>query len=198
VDGQIIDAVAKATDIERSVIERDDERVTDWLHRVNREGLRGLAMMNGALCRDQDFFDADCMATFATEIITEAYLSGNCVIVGRGAECILHGRPDVFKVFVYAAQEQRLLTVQLRTQRACDENELRDVDKQRAAYIRAHFGRYWQDPNLYDLMISSEHGDEITASTILHLMEYEPTRSQFQAPMPVTVCGTLSGLKVAT
>lgn len=170
-DEHLVDAVANETGIERAVIERNDECVTDWLHRVNRETLRSLATMTGVPCREEDFFDADCMAKLITEMITNVYVADNCVIVGRGAECILQDRPDVFKVFIYAPEQQRLRTVQLRTNGALDEAELREVDQQRAAYIRTHFRRHWQDPDLYDLMLSSIHGDQITASTILHAMQ---------------------------
>jgi cytidylate kinase len=187
IDRDFIDEVTQATHIECSVVEENDERVTDWLHRVNREALRAFAMISSPFCRDQDFFDADCMAGFATEIIRESYVDGNCIIVGRGAQCILHDRRDAFKVFIYAPQEQRLRSVRLRTRQVCGEDDLRETDNQRAAYVRAHFGRYWQDPDLYDLMISSEHGNEITASTILNHMEYKLTPIHFWTPTPAPV-----------
>lgn len=129
--------------------------------------------MAGSPCKDQDFFDADCMAAFTRRLIEQAHVAGNCVIVGRGSQCILNGYSDVFRVFVYAPVEQRLDSVRLRINANIDEKGLNEVDAQRARYIRAYFGYQWQDLNLYELMISSKLGDEITASTILRAMDCE-------------------------
>ena len=175
-DSQIVDAVANATRIKPSVVSVYDERVTSWLHRLNRDALRSAAAAAGALCRDEDFFDSDCMAKITREVIEQAYYIGECVIVGRGAQCILEDCPNVFRVFIYAPLDQRLRSVCLRRSEQVDEDLLSRVDSDRARYIHQYFGRRWQDLDLYDLMISSKHGDETTTATILRGLEFTPTR----------------------
>ena len=39
-------------------------------------------------------------------------------------------------------------------------------DNERAHYLRLRFGKDWQNPHLYDLMISSGEDEERTARTI--------------------------------
>jgi len=42
------------------------------------------------------------MVKISQKIIEKAYSDGNAVIVGRGSQCVLQHKPDVFHVFVYA------------------------------------------------------------------------------------------------
>lgn len=171
IDNELITAISKVTEIRPSVVRSYDECVDSWMHRVNREALRSMGAAAGIVCEDKDFFDADCMLSFTKGVIEQAYCEGNCVIVGRGAQCILQGRPDVFRTFVYAPVQNRLQRVRIRTGSDITVDELSGVDNQRARYLRKYYGRNWYDVQLYDLMISSAPGDRLTASVILNLME---------------------------
>jgi cytidylate kinase len=166
-DGQIIDAVAKAMRTDCSAIRTLDERAASWFHRLNRDALKCIAMMGGTPCSDDDFLDADTVATFTKSVIEQAADAGECVIVGRGAQCILSDRADVFRAFVYAPVEQRLHSVRTRTGAHISEKRLCEVDAERVKYISTYFGRHRQDFELYDLLISSKHGEEAAAATIL-------------------------------
>jgi hypothetical protein len=75
------------------------------------------------------------------------------VILGRGSQCVLQDRSDVFHVFIYAPSAGRV--------------EDRAVDERRARYIRVNFGQEWRNPHLYDLMIDSQLGEERVVATIL-------------------------------
>ncbi len=172
-DGQIIDSVAKAMHTDSASIRTLDERVATWFHRLNRDALKCAALMGGTPCDDEDFLDADVVAAFTKNVIQQAADAGDCVIVGRGAQCVLDGRPDVFRVFVYAPVEQRLRSVRRRTGKNITEKQLCDVDAERVRYISSYFGRHRQDLDLYDLMVSSKNGDETAASTVLSAMGCE-------------------------
>lgn len=172
-DGQIIDAVAKAMRTDAASIRTLDERVATWFHRLNRDALKCAALMGGTPCDDEDFLDADMVAAFTKNVIEQAADAGNCVIVGRGAQCVLDGHADVFRVFVYAPVEQRLHSVCQRTGKNITEKQLCEVDAERVRYISSYFGRRRQDLDLYDLMVSSRNGDEIAASTVLAAMGCE-------------------------
>ncbi len=172
-DGQIIDAVAEAMRADSSTIRTHDERVATWFHRLNRDALKCAALLGGSPCTDEDFLDADTVAKFTRNVIEQAAAAGNCVIVGRGAQCILHGRPDVFRVFVYAPLDQRLQSVRSRTGKPISEKKLCEIDEERVHYISTYFGRRRDDPNLYDLLVSSKLGEEMTVATILQAMGCE-------------------------
>jgi len=53
-------------------------------------------MASGRPLGDEDLFDAHVMTDLTRKIIEEAHHAGNCVIVGRGAQCILEYKPDSF------------------------------------------------------------------------------------------------------
>ena len=57
---------------------------------------------------ENDVVDSDRVAALGGRIVEEAAAAGGCVIVGRGGQCLLRGRPDVFHVFVYAPREERV------------------------------------------------------------------------------------------
>src|SRR5664280_1965235 len=98
-----------------------------------------------------ELFDADAEAGLAKKIIQEAYCLGNCVIVGRGAQCVLQAKSDVFHAFVYARWADRVHRARPRVPSGADVNKfLRFMDDQRLEYVRRHYGKNRLDPHLYD------------------------------------------------
>jgi cytidylate kinase len=93
------------------------------------------------------------------------------VIVGRGSQCVLQHKPDVFHVFVYAPCKDRIARLNLRLEKgAYAEQRMHQVDEERAKYLFQYFGKHWNNPHLYDLMISSSTDEDATARTILYAM----------------------------
>lgn len=171
-DKALVEAIARAAQVEPDLARRYDERVDSWLHRVSRRGLWHGAFEGVASARDAEFFDAETMAALTRNLISEAYESGNCVIVGRGAQRILQDRKDVLHVFVYAPWPNRVARVRSRVPEVEDvEHLIRSTDQHRAEYIRVFFGCNWTDPHLYHAMFSSELGEETVTRIIIDLME---------------------------
>ena|SRR5579862_8859249 len=115
-----------------------------------------------------EFFDSEAVAGSAKRVITSAAEAGNCVIVGRGGQCVLQGRTDVLHVFIYGPWGERVARVRSRVEATEDAGELiQSADQERAAYIRTYHGCDWKDPHLYQLMISSQIGIESAAFLIV-------------------------------
>ncbi len=111
------------------------------------------------------------MVKISQTIIEKSYSEGNCVIVGRGAQCILQHRPDVYHVFVYAPCKERMQRLQERLEKGANiEQRIRSVDEERAKYLQEYYGKCWNNPHLYDLMISSQADEDSTARAILYAM----------------------------
>jgi cytidylate kinase len=124
-------------------------------------------MAAGVALSEEKCFDPDVMADLFRQIIEHAYEGGNCVIVGRGAQCILQAKPDAFHVFVYAPRRVRIHRLRTRLEPGADiEQRIHDVDGERAHYLKLRFGKDWNNPHLYDLMISSGEDEERTAQVI--------------------------------
>jgi cytidylate kinase len=112
--------------------------------------------------------DPDYLAKLSGIVIGEAARLGQCVIVGRGAQCVLRGQEDAFHVFVYGSREEKLRRIQGRhpTQAEC-EAALDEIERTRAAYIRKYYECDWANRQFYHLMINSDLGIERAASAIL-------------------------------
>jgi cytidylate kinase len=172
-DSALIDAIACAGHVDPKIVSAYDERVESWLQRLNRRALRGAAMSGGVIPEKENCFDPDVMTDLTRQIIEQAHEEGGCVVVGRGAQCILRNKPDVFHAFVYAPMRDRIRRIREKLEPGTEnpEERIRDVDEERTEYLRRRFGKIWTDPHLYDLMIRSHENEETTARMILSAMK---------------------------
>jgi len=181
-DRELIEAIACSAHVDSRVVTRFDERVESWLGRINRRAMRGAALAAGVIPEDQSCFDPDVMMEMTRTIVKQAYEDGNCVIVGRGAQCILQQKADVFHVFVYAPFYDRASRLRSRLGPGVNiEERIHAVDGERVHYLQQAFGKDWSNPHLYDLMISSHENEEETADIILAAMSCREMRSSLRA-----------------
>lgn len=170
-DRDIIDAIAYAAHVDASVVRHYDEHVDSWLRRINHQAMRSAALAAGLELGEDSVFDADEMVKLTQKIVEEAWSEGNCVIVGRGAQCILQHKPDVFHSFVFAPLKERILRLRARLEKGANiEQRIRTVDEERAKYLQQYYGKSWCNLHLYDLMIASHEDEEATAHVILQAM----------------------------
>jgi cytidylate kinase len=170
-DRDIIDAIAYAAHVDSSVVQNYDEHVVSWLQRLNQQAMRSAALAAGLELGDNAVFDAEEMVRITQKIVAEAYAEGNCVIVGRGSQCVLQHKPDVYHVFVYAPLKERVLRLKKRLGPGANiEQRIRTVDGERTKYLQQYFGKSWCSPHLYDLLISSKEDEDATARAIVFAM----------------------------
>ena len=170
-DRDIIDAIAYAAHVDSSVVRPYDEHVVSWLRRINQQAMRSAALAAGIELGEGSVFDAEEIVKISQKIIEKAWTDGNCVIVGRGSQCVLQHKPGVYHVFVYAPLKERILRLRSRLEKGADpEQRLRTVDGERAKYLQQYWGKSWCNPHLYDLMISSSADEDATARAILYAM----------------------------
>jgi len=169
-DRCLVEKIAEAASIEPQVAEKFDERPDPWFNRLaevfgQSPGLRGY--IGGPV---PGRFDAEVAAHLTRRIIDEAAGIGECVIVGRGSQCILQQSEEAFHVFIYAPRSERLkrvLSRDTRLSKAEAEKNLDEEDATRAISVRANYGEDWQNRHLYHLMISSSLGEKEAGSIIL-------------------------------
>ncbi len=167
-DRELLKEVSRAAQVEFGVAEQYDERIDPWLHRVLKQALAHGTLDRPNSIADSDLFDAEIMASVCRRVIEAASRIGDCVIVGRGSQCVLHGRDDAFRVFLYAPLAIRVQRIAERLGARPDlEDTVRENDGARADYIRKYFGQDWCNPYLYDLMVNTRHGYAAAAEAIL-------------------------------
>jgi cytidylate kinase len=184
-DRCLVEKISQTAAVEPQAAEKYDERLDPWFNRLadalwRGPGLRGF--MAGPM---PNRFDAEVVAQLTRRIIEEAAEIGDCVIVGRGSQCILQPREDVFHVLIYAPHRERLERLRKRDPhltKAEAEKKLGAQEELRAAYVRDHFGQDWANRHLYDLMVSSILGEEAVVSTILAALQVAPARQTSASP----------------
>jgi len=170
-DRGLVERIAEEARVPPDVAAKLDERVDPWVRRIGRAlwygGFEAVAAVHG-----NDVVDSDRVAALGGRILEAAATAGECVIVGRGGQCLLRGRPDVFHVFVYAPRAECLRNLQARLGPGADvELAFQETDRERTAYIRRYFGENRLDPHLYHLMVNSALGEEAAVSAILIALE---------------------------
>lgn len=104
-----------------------------------------------------------------TAVIEELAAEGNVLLVGRGSQVILAGRPGVLHVRVIAPHERRIATVQARcgVSAAAAVARIDASDRARAGFLRRDYGVKWDDPALYDLVLNLARMDVAAAVDIV-------------------------------
>ena len=167
-DKAFVEQIARAAQVDPELARRYDERIGSWLHRISRNAFRHGSFEAVGPYAALDLFDAETMAALGRDLILEAACKGDCVIVGRGAQCVLQGRKDVFHLFIYAPWPERLARVRERfPEEANPEERIRSMDQQRAAFIRTYYGCDWIDPHLYHMLLNSELGEQQVTHIVL-------------------------------
>jgi cytidylate kinase len=175
-DGELIAAIASAARVDPEVVNRYDERSISLANRLAPRPLRSMVNPINPInpepfAEKRVFFDADRMTELSRKVIEEAHIKGNCVLVGRGAQCILQHKDDVYHAFIYAPFSERLHRLQLRLEPGVNvEQRIRTVDQERADFLLQRFGKSWTNPQLYNLMICSSENEDRTARVLLYAM----------------------------
>ncbi len=102
-------------------------------------------------------------------IVLEQALKGDVVIYGRGAQDLLPGINNIFRVRIIAPFEER---VERWAEREWIDPDLarslvRKSDQQRAGFIRYYFDRNWANPIDYDLVINTSRLSHDTAVKLI-------------------------------
>lgn len=173
-DRELIAEISHKEQVPASEVAAFDEMVDPWMHRLTRS-IWGLGADGISPVAPVDIFDAQKAAKLARQIIEEAYKMGNCVIVGRGAQCVLRGKEDVYHALIYARWEDRVRRIQMRVPPGKNvEAQIRKIDAIRLDYVRLHYGEDRFNPLLYDIMIDSKNQPEKVARLIVSAMNIVP------------------------
>ncbi|WP_125115122.1 cytidylate kinase-like family protein [Agathobaculum sp. Marseille-P7918] len=127
-----------------------------------------------AYLRDDALFD------YQAKIIRKLADQGPCVMIGRCADYVLKGRPDVVRVFVHADPDFCLEQAMKVDSLPQDEvvRKIAEIDDYRAKYYKHHTGHDWYDARNYDLSLNS--GVLGFDGVVEEVIQYMEVRAQFQ------------------
>lgn len=168
IDQSLVEEVARRAKVPPTLAKHRDEQLDPWYNKMGRAFWQG-SNERADVALQQDIFDSTRMTDLIREVMEEKARAGKCVVVGRGAACVLHGMPGCFHVFVYAsmARKVRWFEQNFPGKAQMAEREMVSTDRRRAAYIQNFHGSVWNDYRLYHLMINSCMGfDAMIGATI--------------------------------
>lgn len=153
-DTELLRLASDESGINEELFARADETARrTFLSRVSRESLSADVIPPDK----SDFTSDENLFRYQARIIRNLAATENCVIVGRCANHILRGQPNVLNVYVHAPQNVCIRTVMnmysLTNEEA--EKKIRETDKRRADYYRHYTGSDWRCADDYDLCIDS-------------------------------------------
>ncbi len=113
--------------------------------------------MVAGLYEKYDFFNSEQYLKLTQAAIESLYAKGNVVLVGRGAQVLLAGRPGCLHLRLAAPLESRVrrMTGRLNVSEKEAAEIIHKRDKSRAAYIKDYYDRDWNDAALYHLVINT-------------------------------------------
>ncbi|HKN31711.1 MAG TPA: cytidylate kinase-like family protein [Terriglobales bacterium] len=170
-DQRLTEEIARLANCPKAVVEAREERNDPLYYRLFKSFLRG--SYEGSINAPKlNLVDSETILRITRRVVENAAQSGNCVIVGRGAQQFLKNRPDTLRMFLYAPREDKIRRLLTRGRSEKEAEELVDtVDRERADFIQKYFNVEWPDRAIYHAMLSTSIGDEAALRLILSLME---------------------------
>lgn len=121
--------------------------------------LKGFPRAKSYIARNEKFKSDDKLFEFQSEIIQNLADTESCVIVGKCADYVLRGRPNVVSVYIEAPRSfcvQRTMEHMGVTEEVAHKT-IEQTDKFRADYYKYYtHGNYWTNPVNYDMTLNSE------------------------------------------
>ena len=160
---RLVEGTAKISGMDRNYVKKLDEKPVGF-------------PFSGRIGAFEDSPESN-VARKTFEYIRQIAASGeSCVIVGRCADYVLDGRPNVVRVFLYGNLEDRIVRKGKMLDLKGDElkKHVVNTDKKRARYYRHYTGLIWGEKENYDLCINtSKTGIEGAVASIKAFIKAE-------------------------
>lgn len=170
-DRELCAEIAKRLNTNVDAVADREERLDPTFHRLVKVFMRG-SYEERYHGKGFETLDAESLSHHFETVITDVASRGNCVIMGRAAPWFLRDRPNTFRVFLYAPQEDKISRVmgQGKSRREA-EQLVEEIDKDRAAFVKKYYGKNWPTRELYHLMLNTKIGNDNVIKMILTEIE---------------------------
>ena len=158
VGNDLIDRVADQAGLPREEVAKKEERAPGFLERLVRALGRAVPELFPRPAEKVPEPEEAALVRATERIVAELAAEGNVVVVGRGAAGVLQQREDAIHIKIVAPKPYRIRAAMARFGIDAQEAEraLAETDAGRARYHKQHYGRDWNDPANYHLVLNSE------------------------------------------
>jgi cytidylate kinase len=183
-DHALTEEIARAANVDFSIVRRCEERVDSTFQRLVHVFLRGSHESSISLPSHEPF-NTDRFVSVGKKVMERVAQEGNCVVVGRGASYFLREHGEAFHVFLYASHAEKLhRLIELGKSEKEAEEQLDTIDQDRMTFVKRYFDADWPTRCLYHMMINTAIGNENVISTILHTMHTLESSPVSRVPPP--------------
>ena len=162
VDHEIIDEVAKRLGVATQQAARQDEQTASSVRHI----LEAIQSSNPFNVNYNTLFGADMAQTQSNEaayfrltqkVVLELATQGNAVIIGRGAQFLLHNAPRTLHIYIFAPRPYRIRNIMQQFQFDHEHAQalLDQRDYEHDSYLRHNYGSDGHQPSLYHLLINT-------------------------------------------
>ncbi|MGA2338743.1 MAG: cytidylate kinase-like family protein [Terracidiphilus sp.] len=155
-DSELVAGAARMAGADPKLAAKLDERLDPWYYRYGKMFWQD-PVYAPAPTGEEHILDSARMLELIRKEILDAAHEGNCVLVGRGAACVLAGKPGCFHIFVYATASAKKdwFAHKFPDQAQEAEEKLAAFDRRRAAVIRKFYQQEWCSRGLYHMLLNS-------------------------------------------
>jgi cytidylate kinase len=158
IDNDFVERVAERAGVSVEEVQRQEERVPGLVERLARALAISAPEMFAATTEPAPPLPPEDRIVKMTEaVIAEVANHDHAVLVGRGAQAYLAERTNTLHVYIVAPRDVRVDTAmhRLGADRKTAEHATEHTDDGRRRYVRTYYGRDWDDPAAYDLVINA-------------------------------------------
>ena len=167
-DQDILQFASEDSGINMALFARADEKVKAGA--TLKAAMGGGAYEGELIPPDKKSFVSDeNLFNYQAKIIKQLAERESCVIIGRAADFLLEGVPNVFRVNIQSTFEDSVRVVMERSQVSEKEAQrmIRRIDKERADFYYYYTGHKWDDELNFDLTINTSRMDWKTAVRLI-------------------------------
>lgn len=149
-DKEFLHLAAQQSGIDETYIKAHEQQLPSyWLKFI--QGRRNDTLLEKSLSPDDVLFVAE------SKIIRELVEKESCVIVGRCADFVLQGYPQIIRVFCYSDLESACARCVSEYGLNADEaaGEIKRINRNRRTHYEYYTGQKWEAPEHYDLMVNT-------------------------------------------
>lgn len=157
IDNEVIDEVAARAGMPTEEVAERDERAPGFIERLARTlatAMPEFVAPEGGTLPD---LTEERLVKVTERVVADLAAQGEVVLVGRAAPAVLATHPNALHVKVVAPVAYR--AARLAERDGIDlkqaETQIQDVDGNRGRYHKQYYGRDWDDPANYDLVVNT-------------------------------------------
>jgi len=158
VNNEFVDEVAARAGMTPEQVAQHEERTPSFLDRLSRYTAMTFPEIAVPPADVPEEFDEAKLVKITRNLVTEFAMEGRAVLVGRAAAAVLAEAQDVLHVRLVAplSFRVRVLEERLRVETAEAKQDIKEHDRNRERYHREYYGRDWDDPLNYHMVLNTE------------------------------------------